>query len=71
MSGKHSDGIDPEIEERPVDSSEDGEIVEQWKDRKHFAYVVVPAKTGERHTVIGKLSDAHKALGELNSGKER
>lgn len=70
MSVEHSDDIDPEIEERPVDRSGDGEIVEQWKDGEHFAYVVIPAKTGKRHTVKGKLDVAYKRLGELNSGKE-
>ncbi|WP_143748777.1 hypothetical protein [Mesorhizobium sophorae] len=70
MSVEHSDGIEPEIEERPVDSSEDGEIVEQWKDGEHVAYVVIPAKTGKRHTVVGDLGIAYRTLGELNSGKE-
>ncbi|MES0197023.1 hypothetical protein [Mesorhizobium sp. M0011] len=69
LSGNHSDDIDREIEEHPVDSSDDGEIFDLWKDGKHVAYVVIPAKTGKRHTVVGDLGDAHKALGVLNSGK--
>lgn len=70
MSVEHADDIDPEIEERPVDSSDDGEIVEQWKDGGHFAYVVIPAKTKKRHTVVGDLDIAYETLGLLNSGKE-
>ncbi|TGQ73009.1 hypothetical protein [Mesorhizobium sp. M8A.F.Ca.ET.161.01.1.1] len=69
LSANHSDDIDPEIEERPVDSSDDGEIVEQWKDGGHFAYVVIPARTRTRHTVDGDLADAYRALEEFNSGK--
>ncbi|MES0022417.1 MULTISPECIES: hypothetical protein [unclassified Mesorhizobium] len=70
LSGNHSDDIAPEIEEGPVDSNGDGEIVEQRKGGEHVAYVVIPAKTGKRHTVVGDLGDAHKALGVLNSGKD-
>ncbi|TPK66332.1 hypothetical protein FJ546_06035 [Mesorhizobium sp. B2-4-19] len=69
MSVEHSDDIDAKIEEVPADSSPDGEIFDLWKDGKHVAYVVIPAKTGKRHTVVGDLGDAHKALGVLNSGK--
>ncbi|TGS46250.1 MULTISPECIES: hypothetical protein [unclassified Mesorhizobium] len=61
--------------ERLVDMSEDGEIYLQLKltedgkapDESKGTFVVIPASTRVRHTVVGTQIHAFKKLAELNS----
>ncbi|TRC89704.1 hypothetical protein FJV80_07895 [Mesorhizobium sp. WSM4310] len=58
-------------EERLVDQGADGEIYHvtrpyETPDEEKGTFILIPDRTKERHTFVGKQGDAHKMLGELN-----